>query len=191
VNAAPLSDLLGDELMEIEFTGRHVEVTPAIDRLVRKELKKVDRILDSGPMRAHVRLSAEKHRMCAEIVLHWRDIVFTGIAENSDLKQSITAAANKVENQVLKLKGKFESRKRRRASAGEVAPVPGGSLEAAPPAPRILPARRYRVKPMTAEEAAAIVADSADQFLVFRDADTNRIGVLYKRHDGNFGLIEP
>lgn len=177
--------------MEIEFTGRHVEVTPIIDRLVRKELKKVDRVLDSGPMRAHVRLSSEKHRMCAEIVLYWRDIVFTGMAENSDLKQSITAAANKVEKQVLRLKGKFESRKRRRASTGEVAPVPGGPLEAAPPTPRIVAARRYRVKPMTAEEAAAIVADSADQFLVFRDAETNKIGVLYKRHDGNFGLIEP
>lgn len=177
--------------MEIEFTGRHVEVTAAIDRLVRKELKKVDRILDSAPMSAHVRLSSEKHRKCAEIVLHWRDLVFTGIAENSDLKQSITAAANKVEKQVLRLKGKFESRKRRRASAGEVAPVPGGPVEEAPPVPRIVPARRYRVKPMTAEEAAVTVAESADQFLVFRDADTSKIAVLYKRNDGNFGLIEP
>lgn len=177
--------------MELDITGRHIEVTATIDRLVRKELKKVDRILDSGPMRAHVILSLEKHRRCAEIVLHWRDTVFTGIAENSDIKQSIVAAASKVEKQVLKLKEKFQAKKRKRSAASEVAPIPGGALEAAPLAPRIIPARRYRVKPMTAEEAAGTVADSTDQFLVFRDAETGKLAVLYKRKDGNFGLIEP
>ena len=177
--------------MEYEFTGRRVEVTPALERLVRKELKKVDRILDSSPRRAHVILTLEKHRKCAEIVLHWRDSVFTGVAENSDLTQSIVAAASKVEKQVMRLKERFQANKRRRKSAKQVAPVPGGKLEAAPPAPRIIPARRYRVKPMTPEEAAQIVMDSDDQFVVFRDAETGRIGVLYKRTDKNFGLIEP
>jgi len=47
------------------------------------------------------------------------------------------------------------------------------------------------VKPMTAEEAALDLSARADHFVVFRDADTNRLGVLYKRQDGNFGLIEP
>jgi len=56
---------------------------------------------------------------------------------------------------------------------------------------RIIPARRYSVKPMTAEEAALDLSDSNDHFVVFRDAETNRVGVLYKRQDGNFGLIEP
>jgi putative sigma-54 modulation protein len=73
----------------------------------------------------------------------------------------------------------------------EVAPVPGGAIEAAPAAPRIIPARRYRVKPMTPEEAAILLADSDDRFIVFRDAETNRVGVLYHRQDGNYGLIEP
>jgi len=54
-----------------------------------------------------------------------------------------------------------------------------------------IPARRYAVKPMTAEEAALRLSDAADQFLVFRDADTSRLGVIYKRNDGNYGLIEP
>jgi putative sigma-54 modulation protein len=177
--------------MEFEFTGRHIEVTPAIERLVRKELGKLNRVLDSAPARAHVILSSEKHRKSAEIVVYWRDNVFTAVAENSDITQSVMAAAGKVEKQVLKLKEKFNTRKRGRASAGEVAPVPGGALEAAPAAPRIIPARRYRVKPMTPEEAALLLADSDDQFIVFRDAETNRVGVLYNRTDGNYGLIEP
>jgi putative sigma-54 modulation protein len=72
-----------------------------------------------------------------------------------------------------------------------VAPQPDGQLDASPPTPRIVNARRYVVKPMTAEEAAMRLSAETDQFLVFRDADTNRVGVLYKRKDGNFGLIEP
>ncbi|HLG16612.1 MAG TPA: ribosome-associated translation inhibitor RaiA [Blastocatellia bacterium] len=177
--------------MEFEFTGRHLQVTPAIERLAQKELEKLDRILDSAPTRAHVILTSEKHRKSAEIVVHWRDSVFTGFAENNDITQSIVGAAQKVEKQVLRLKGKFEARKRRRAPAGEEAPAPGATLESVPRVPRIISARRYRVKPMTPEEAATIVEDSPDQFIVFRDSETNKIGVLYKRKDGNFGLIEP
>lgn len=177
--------------MEFEFTGRHIDITPAVEELVRKELGMLDRVLDSAPMRAHVTVSAEKHRKRTEIVVYWRDNVFTAVGENTDLSQSVAAAASRVQKQGLRLKEKFHAKKRGRQSAGKVAPVPGGTIEAAPNAPRIVAQRRYRVKPMTPEEAAIILADSDDQFIVFRDAETNRVGVLYGRTDGNFGLIEP
>ncbi|HXG65783.1 MAG TPA: ribosome-associated translation inhibitor RaiA [Blastocatellia bacterium] len=177
--------------MEFEFTGRHVHINPEIERHVRKELGKLDRVLDSAPVRAHVIASAEKRQVSAEIVVYWREHVFTGVAENSDLLQAISVAAEKVEKQVFRLKEKFQTQKRKRMAIKEVAPVPGGPIPAAPPAPRIITARRYRVKPMTPEEAAVLVEDSNDQFIVFRDAETNKVGVLYKRNDGNFGLIEP
>ncbi len=177
--------------MEFEFTGRHIDIPPTVEQLVRKELRKLDRVLDSAPMRAHVTVSTEKHRKRTEIVVYWRDNVFTAVGEDADLTQSVTAAASKVQKQGLRLKEKFHAKKRGRQPAREVAPVPGGTIEAAPNAPRIIAQRRYRVKPMTPEEAAIILADSEDQFIVFRDAETNRVGVLYGRTDGNFGLIEP
>jgi putative sigma-54 modulation protein len=177
--------------MEIEFTGRHIEITSAVERMVRKELSKLERVLNSAPIRAHVIVSAEKHRKQTEIVVHWRDIVFTAVSENTDVTQSVTAAAAKVQKQALKVKEKFHAKKRSRQPASAIAPVPGGTIEAAPAAPRIVLQRRYRVKPMTPEEAAIMLTDSDDQFIVFRDAETNRVGVLYNRTDGNFGLIEP
>lgn len=177
--------------MDFEFTGRHVEITPAIERLARKELSKLDRMFDSAPMRAHVILTVEKHRQCAEIVLRWRDNTFTGLAENSDLILSISSAANKVHKQVLKLKEKYQTKKRKRVPTRNVAPEPDGAIEPAPRIPRIIPARRYRIKPMTLEESATSLAASADQFLVFRDAETSKMAVIYKRSDGNYGLIEP
>ncbi len=177
--------------MDFEFTGRHVEITPAIEQLTRKELGKLERVLDSAPVRAHIILSSEKHRKCAEIVVYWRDNVFTGIGENNDLNHSITVAATKVEKQVFKLKEKFNTKKRGRQPAKEVAPIPGGEIKAAPPAQRIITERRYRVKPMTPEEAALLLTDSDDLFMVFRDAETTRVSILYKRTDNNLGLIEP
>jgi len=175
--------------MEFEFTGRHVEITPAIQRLARKELEKLGRILDSAPMRAHVILTSEKYRQCTEIIVYWRDSVFAGQAENNDLNQSISAAAGRVQKQVLRLKEKFKSKKRKRVARGAVSES-AGPAETTLASPRIIPARRYRVKPMTPEEAATLVQDSPDQFIVFRDSETNKVGVLYKRKDRNFGLIE-
>jgi len=59
------------------------------------------------------------------------------------------------------------------------------------PGPRVIRSRRFAVKPMTIEEAALEVGASADGVLVFRDASTERVKVLYRRKDGNLGLIEP
>ena len=123
--------------MEFEFTGRHIDITPTVEKLVRKELGKLDRMLDSAPMRAHVTVSAEKHRKRTEIVVYWRDSVFTAVGENTDLSQSVAAAASRVQKQGLRLKEKFHAKKRGRQPQREVAPVPGGTIEAAPNAPRI------------------------------------------------------
>jgi len=118
--------------MEIEFTGRHIEITSAVETMVRKELGKLERVLNSAPIRAHVIVSAEKHRKQTEIVVHWRDIVFTAVGENSDVTQSVTAAATKVQKQALKVKEKFHAKKRGRQPTSAIAPVPGGTIEAAP-----------------------------------------------------------
>src|SRR5438132_6298592 len=100
--------------MDFEFTGRHIEITPAVERMVRKELGKLDRVLDSAPIRAHVIVSAEKHRKRTEIVVYWRDIVFTAVGENTDVAQSVSVAAARVQKQALKLKEKFHAKKRGR-----------------------------------------------------------------------------
>ena len=97
----------------------------------------------------------------------------------------------------LQFLGQLTSEERRAAVAPDTSPDASEEAAAAasealgPRPPRIIAARRYNVKPMTAEEAVLLLAEGDDQFLVFRDSDTNRIGVLYKRKDGNYGLIEP
>lgn len=183
----------GKTPMEFEYTGRHMDVTPALRQHVEDHFQKLAHLFNDSTARVHVIIEVEKNRQIGEVLLHWREHTLTAKDANADMYMALTRAIAKIEKQALKLKKKIIDRKQTAKSAASVAPQPDGldEVEAAPRAPRIVPARRYNVKPMTADEAALQLADAADQFLVFRDADTDRLGVLYKRKDGDFGLIEP
>ena len=177
--------------MKFEYTGRHVEVTPALRRHVEDHFKKLDHIFNDTAANAHVIIEVEKNRQIAELVVHWRDHTLTASDTNADMYMALTRAIGKVEKQALRLKKKIIDRKQGARRSKAATPNPDGQVEASPRPARIITARRYVVKPMTAEEASLSLESRADQFVVFRDADTNRVGVLYKRKDGNFGLIEP
>ncbi len=177
--------------MRFEYTGRHVEVSPSIRGHVEDHFKKLSHIFNDSTARTHVIIEVEKSRHIGEIIVHWRDHTMTAKDTNADMYMALTRAIAKIEKQALKLKKKIIDRKQGARSAASVAPQPDGHLEATPPPRRIIAARRYSVKPMTVEEAALRLSSELDQFVVFRDADTQRVGVLYKRKDGDFGLIEP
>ena len=178
--------------MKFEYTGRHVEVSPAIRRHVEDHFKKLDHIFNGdSTLSTHVIIDVEKNRQIGEIVVSWRDHTLTAKDTNNDMYMALTRAMAKIEKQAVKLKKKIIDRKQSGKSASRVAPQPDGQLRAEPLQPRIMAARRYAVKPMTAEEAALRLSGETDQFLVFRDADTQRVAVMYKRNDGNYGLIEP
>ena len=178
--------------MKFEYTGRHVEVSPAIRRHVEDHFKKLDHVFNGdSTLSTHVIIDVEKNRQIGEIIVFWRDHTLTAKDINNDMYMALTRAMAKIEKQAVKLKKKIIDRKQGAKSVARVAPEPDGQIEAMPRPARIISARRYVVKPMTAEEASMRLADDQNQFLLFRDADTQRLGVIYKRKDGNFGLIEP
>jgi len=178
--------------MKFEYTGRHVEVSPAIRRHVEDHFKKLDHIFNGdSTLSTHVIIDVEKNRQIGEIICTWREHTLTAKDTNADMYMALSRAVGKIEKQALKLKKKIIDRKHNSPKTSSAAPSPDGHVKAAPAPVRIINASRYNVKPMTAEEAAMELASSPDNFIVFRDADTNRLGVLYKRQDGNFGLIEP
>ncbi|HVF55201.1 MAG TPA: ribosome-associated translation inhibitor RaiA [Pyrinomonadaceae bacterium] len=188
--------------MQFEYTGRHVEVTPSIRSHVEDHFGKLGHIFEnSSTARAHVVIDVAKNRHIAEIILTWRDHTLTATDTNADMYQALTRVIDKIEKQALKMKKKIIERKQNAQPLSALA-TDAGAAEAtdgdadaadasAPGQPRIINARGYRVKPMTAEEAAMSLSEDANQFLVFRDADNDRVSVLYKRKDGNYGLIQP
>src|SRR5256885_5457736 len=177
--------------MTFEYTGRHVEVTPAIRRHVEEQFNKLQGIFNGTDVPVHVILAVEKNRQTGEVIVHWRDHTLTAADTNADMYMALSRAVSKIEKQAIKLKKKIIDRKHGARKTSVVAPNPDAQLEATPLPVRIIAARRYNVKPMTAEEAALDLSARTDHFVVFRDADTNRVGVLYKRQAGNFALIEP
>jgi putative sigma-54 modulation protein len=188
--------------MQFEYTGRHdVDVTPGIRNHVEEHFGKLDHLFEgSSTARAHIIIDVNKNRHIAEIILNWREHTLTATDTNADMYQALTRVIGKIEKQAVKLKKKIIERSHNATPLSALAPVPPPpdgedaqtDADAAPTRqPRIVNARGYRVKPMTAEEAALSLSADSDQFLVFRDADTNRVSVLYKRKDGNYGLIQP
>jgi putative sigma-54 modulation protein len=186
--------------MDFEYTGRHIDVTPALRTHVEEHFGKLDHLFEnSTTARAHVIIDVVKNRHIAEILLHWREHTLTAKDTNADMYQALTRCIDKIEKQALKLRKKLIERRQAATPMSAVAPDNTAPASAATPAgdgaerrqPRIIAARRYKVKPMTAEEAVMSLADDGDQFVVFRDSDTDRLSVLYKRKDGNYGLIQP
>jgi putative sigma-54 modulation protein len=183
--------------MDFEYTGRHVDVTPAIRAHVEEHFGKLGHLFEnSTTARAHVIIDVIKNRHMAEILLHWREHTLTARDTNADMYQALTRCIDKIEKQAVKLKKKIIERKQSAVPLSSLAPEEpaaraAAARERATRQPRIITARRYQVKPMTAEEAALSLAEDSNQFVVFRDAETSRLSVLYKRKDGNFGLIQP
>lgn len=177
--------------MRIEFTGRHTEVPSQIRALAERKIQKLAKVLHRITD-VHVILTSDKHRQIAEVSVKSPQLTLTAAEETGDLAVSLSNVLDKLTRQAQRHTGKRQERKRRspsRANAlwsGVLAPA-----AAAGEGPRVIRTRRFVIKPMTVEEAALEVGGSEEGFVVFRDASTERVNVLYRRKDGNLGLIEP
>jgi putative sigma-54 modulation protein len=182
--------------MRLDITGRHVEITPALRQLIEQRLARVLRLLNDSAMSATVILTLEKYRHRTEIILHARgDKTMRGLGEGNGWTLSIRQAVEKVEQQAKKVKGKWSERKRsdtrRRVPRVKRTDGAAARAEAADMAPRVIRATRYPVKPMSVEDAALRVEGGPETFVVFRNADSDAVSILYRRKDGHLGLIEP
>jgi putative sigma-54 modulation protein len=180
--------------MRLELTGRHVVITPALRKLVDRKLAPIQRLLNDRLVSSQVVLTKEKNRQHVEMTIHARgEKFFHGVGEEATWETSLTSAVDKITQQAQRVKGKWEERRRRakRARAREDAiPVePSGGDGGV--SPRVIRAARYAVKPMTIDEAALQMDGASDPFLVFRNARTEDINVLYRRKNGDLALIEP
>ena len=186
--------------MNVEITGRHIEITPALREFATEKLQKLTRLLD-GPLDVHVVLGIEKHRHMAEIQVKSRAGVFSSAHETDDLYTSISDVAEKLERQAQKHKEKLQHHKHRKGPrdpevAAELARADGSNADDASAADNPGPARirrsqSYRLKPMSAEDAALEIESSTEDVLVYRDAQSDRICVVYRHRDGDLRLIEP
>jgi putative sigma-54 modulation protein len=185
--------------MKIAYTGRQVELTPAQLKKLESRFVKIGKLLDGRrECEAHVILSLERHLHHAEATVNYYGHQLAGLGSSTDLFTAIAGAAEKLEKQAVKARTKWRDTKRQpHKAASEVetdrrAPGRGArvaELEAETEKRVYRINHHQRRKPMTLDEAL-LEMDPGRDYLVYRDADTDRISVLLRRRDGNFDLVE-
>ena len=183
--------------MRLELTGRHIDITPALRRLVTSKLSKLERMLNHRAVSAQAVLSREKHSLRADITLHARGEKFLhGVGNAEGWETSIGEAIDKLSQQAKRVKSKFTDRKRRGVKGTALL---GESREAlVPPAgpprervrmPRILRATRQTIREMSVADATRAIDVNADGLVIFRDVERASVSVLYRRN-GELTLVE-
>ena len=189
--------------MRLSLTGRHLDVTPALRRLVITRVGKLERVLNDSAVSAQVVLARERHRHLTEITIHARGEQFLhAVGDAGSWETSLTDVTEKLAHQVQKLKGKRQERKRRGvrgaafAALGSIEPQRGAADVSVAPArvrprmPRTLRASRQVIKVMSVADAARALDGARDGIVCFLDPESALINVLYRRHSGELTLVE-
>lgn len=162
-------------------------VTEKVTRVTEKYLKRAET--------AHVTFSVNKHRHIAEISIHAAHFDITAHESTEEMYSSIDLALDKIERQLRKHNKKLNHHKGRTSASASAATVHvdviSSDLEEENETPRVIETDNIPAKPLSLEDAVLQLEINHSDFLVFRDAATERINVIYKRRDGNYGLIDP
>lgn len=187
--------------MNTAITGRHMELTDALRAYIENGLKKIethfDKVID-----ADVVLTVEKHRHIAEVNVHANGIRIHSREASMDMYASVDAVMEKLEKQIRKFKDRINRHQPRRSRDAKTYDHAIISMEpendagrndasAAIPAHRVVHREKLPMKPMSVDEAVMQLELVEDPFLVFLNADTSQVNVLYARTDSTYGLLEP
>jgi len=179
--------------MKISVTARKMELTEAIRNYAEEKVGRLDKFMD-GILEAQVLLRVEKHWQVAECSLHARSTDFSARDSSDDLYAAIDGLADKLERQLRKHKTRMLSR-RKKATVPEgldsgsitIFGEPVGGQSERP----IIKEKILHLDRLTPTEAISRMEVHGDSFWVFNNAATGNMGLVYRREDGTYGLIQP
>jgi len=179
--------------MKITYTGRQVELAPAQAKNLEAHFKKIGKMLDGRrECEAHVILSLERRVHSAEATINYFNHQLVGFGSSSDLFTAVHSAVEKLEKQAVKARTKWRDTKRTPHKASpevEAEPATEADTETEPERLIYHVNHHQKRKPMTLDEAVMEMEKDRD-YLVYRDAETDRVSVLVRRRDGHFDLVE-
>jgi putative sigma-54 modulation protein len=173
--------------VRLQVKGKNVDVSPALKDYAQRRLGKLEKHLNDSA-RVELELAAERNpsiaqNQVAEATIWTKGPVLRARESSHDMKASIDLLVDKLERQAQRLRQK---RRRGRSQNHEPVEVPRNSDE-----PVIVKTKQFAVKPMSPEEAVLQLELIGHDFFVFQNAETEGVNVIYRRRDGNYGLIEP
>ena len=167
--------------MKVTVIAKNIELTPALKEMVEKKISKLEKYF--GPnVEARATLSVQKNRQRVEVTIPFNGVILRGEEVTDDMYKSIDLVEEKLVRQIRKQRTKL-SRKNNS--------VEFKNEDTDEDTSRIVKTKSFNVKPMSADEAVLQMELLGHSFFVYQDADTNNVSVVYKRKDGNYGLIEP
>lgn len=186
--------------MNIQVRGDRLEVTPALHEYVDKKISRMTKYFDAPPEREiAVTMSIERGVHRVEVMLQVHGVIFRAEEESADMYASIDLVADKLEQQLNKHKEKLNKRFRDQGLRTRIrSSAEAGAFSMAAPhavvendVEELVRVKRFTMKPMDVEEAMMQMDLLGHDFYVFVNADTDDVNVVYRRKNGNYGLIEP
>jgi len=178
--------------MEIYVRGDKVKVTKAIEEYAKEKLGRIEKYIgDSENVRATVMVNVKGHNQKAEVTIPLKTVILRAEETRDDLYAAIDVVADKLERQIRKNKTKLQSKKMKDTFSKDFMLEAIEKYEDSEDnKDKIVKRKKVEVKPMSEEEAILQMELLEHQFYIFKDSETNNIAVVYKRKEGNYGIIE-
>ena len=177
--------------MRITVRGKNMDVTDALRRYAEKKVEKLEKYF-GNLTEAIITQSTQRNSHIVEVTLEGDGILLRGEERSDDMYSAIDQVVEKLEKQVKRFKGKLIGRSHPAESPkAHAAELAAEETPAEDMAPSIVRVKSFAMKPMTPEEASMQMELVNHDFYVFRNGNTEQINVIYKRADGDYGLIEP
>lgn len=173
--------------MNIKVVGKNIEVTEGLKAAVEKKLIKLDKYFMDN-VNATATVSVEKNMQKIEVLIPFNNAMLRAEVKNSDLYSAIDLVIDKLEGQVRKQKTKLE--RRNGNTSLRFSNIQQYDDYDKDDEPKIVKTKRFAIKPMNEEEAVLQMELLGHDFYMFMNGDTDEVNVVYKRKDGNYGLIE-
>lgn len=173
--------------MKTIITGKNIEVTEALKERVIKKIGKLDKFFNSET-EAHVTLSVQRTRQIAEVTISFNGIVLRAEEPNDDMYTSIDRTVDLLERQIRKNKTRLERKLHDNNFRVENFKFPEEVIEEEEF--KVVKSKRFAIKPMDVEEAILQMNLLGHEFFMFYNSENKQVNVVYKRKDGNYGLIE-
>ena len=177
--------------MQITTTFRHTEPSEPLKKYAEEKLDRIRKYIDE-PISAQVFLTVEKIRHYADVTITAKGITIKASEETNDMYAAIDMVVDKIERQLRRYKERLKAHKPSEGTERKVQKsiVEAESIEQSRE-PVVIKTKTFSIKPMSVEEAVMQMDLLHKDFLVFTNAGSEKINVIYRRKDGNYGLIEP
>lgn len=171
--------------MKVTVVTRNTKLTPALKEMVERKISKMDRYFEPH-VSAKATLTVQKNRHIVEVTIPFNGIILRAEEATDDMYKSIDLVEEKLERQIRKQRTKLARRNNESLRFSHIDEVAMEEDDG-----KVVKTKKFGLKPMSSEEAVLQMELLGHNFFVYQDADKNKLCVMYKRKDGNYGLLEP